>query len=856
MSTLPMPRTGPEGERASRSDAPAARGGGAEPTVLLVGADKAFHGAIAKALATHGVYVETAPAHGVIDAVVAAAPDLVLLVGDAAAEGGSSVLAHLHTSPQSSVVPVAILADETALDERLRGFRHGAAAVIPRAASVDAIADRIAKLAREVPDRDGGTIGHVGEATLDELVQALSKELRSGILSIKGPKGSEADTIRVLLGGGRPLAQTIDEFVSRLRKHVLHAERLEYEFDDRAGGTVQLLGAEALDTAASGDDVSGLRILLADEDAARADAIAQALRGHRATVVVTDFDPPEARFQRLRQLDPAILLIDEAGLRGPGFELVRRMRRDTRLRWASLLVVRWDEIWSDAEGSAQIVRTLGTLAALAEPEHALEERIDRGTPFDTRLEITGPARLVRALAASAKPVRATIHNPRLQVRIEMSDQLVAGARAQAHDGSAPIDGAVALSALLVLGSGRVHVEAITEPDTVNIMSPIEVALSLADGEASPIQPSLPAPDSLRAEMAASFAPGPVESSPKRALFIWGAVAIASILMGVAIAAILVASGKKNATEAARSLPSTDQVAAPAPARAAPSAVTPKVLPTSPKPASVASKVEAATAPELAGKPDFSGEVTVKAPTCEQIVGPSWSLLGGDQPGRAMAELQLGRRALMLGKVDDAQISFCRSATLDPTRPEAFQSLVRLLLLRRDPAQAREWAERAAKQHPDNQDVQGLYGDALARAGDIDRARSIWLESGRLEPSDTAGARTMAITLVRGGDRSVRGADFAQADRLYRRAVLLDPLNGTAAAGLARVLLVQGETNAALQWAKRAVAIEPRDAALHLMLGDVLEKTGDLNAARTEWKTAYDIDPHNFRAASRMMRVAK
>jgi DNA-binding response OmpR family regulator/tetratricopeptide (TPR) repeat protein len=852
-----MPRSGKDGERAPRSDRPGARGDGAEPTVLLVGADKAFHGAIAKALAAHGVYVETAPAHGVIDAVVAAAPDLVLLVGDAAIDGGSSVLAHLHTSPQSSVVPVAILADETALDERLRGFRHGAAAVIPRGASVDAIADRIAALARELPDRDGGTIGHVGEATLDELVQALSKELRSGILSIKGPKGSEDDAVRVVLGGGRPLAQTIDEFVSRLRKHVLHAERLEYEFDERAGGTVQLLGAEGLDGAATGDDVSGLRILIADEDAARADAIAQSLRAHRATVVVTDFDPPEARFQRLRQLDPAILLIDEAGLRGPGFALVRRMRRDTRLRWSSLMVVRWDEIWSDAEGSSQIARTLGTLAALAEPEHALKERIDRGTPFDTRLEITGPARLVRALAQSSKPVRATIHNPRLQVRIEMSDQLVAGARAQAHDGSAPIDGAVALSALLVLGSGRVHVEGITEPDTVNIMSPIEVALSLADGEASPIQPSLPAPDSMRADMAASFAPEPVESPPKRAMFVWGAVALVSILLGIGIAAILVSSSKKNATEASRSVPFTDQVAAPSSAvRPAPSGTVASVKASSPKPAPVASKVETATSPELVGKPDFSGEVAMKAPTCEQIVGPSWSLLGGDQPSRAMAELRLGRRSLMLGKVDDAQISFCRSATLDPTRPDAFLSLVRLLLLRRDPAQARDWAERAAKQHPDNIDVQGLYGDALARAGDADRARAIWLEAGRLDVSDTAGARSMAVTYVRGGDRSVRGADYAQADRLYRRAVLLDPLNGTAAAGLARVLLVQGETNAALHWAKRAVAIEPRDAALHVMLGDVEEKAGDSNAARTEWKTAYDIDPLNYRAASRMLRVAK
>src|SRR5439155_24772400 len=132
------------------------------------GADKSFHTAIAAALAHHGVYVETTPAHGVVDAVVAAAPDLVLLVGDAASDGGSSVLAHLHATPHSSVVPVAILADDTALDERLRAFRHGAAAVIPRSASVDAIADRIEKLAREIPDRDTGTVGYVGEATLDD----------------------------------------------------------------------------------------------------------------------------------------------------------------------------------------------------------------------------------------------------------------------------------------------------------------------------------------------------------------------------------------------------------------------------------------------------------------------------------------------------------------------------------------------------------------------------------------------------------------------------------------------------------------------------------------------------------------
>lgn len=847
-----MPRTD-LGQRARAEGAGGRAQTGAEPTVLLVGADRAFHAALAKALSTHGVYVETATPHGVIDAAVAAAPDLVLLVGDAAADGGSSVLAHLHASPHSSVVPVAILADDTALDERLRGFRHGAAAVVPRAASVDAIADRIAALAREIPERTGSSIGHVGEATLDELVQALSKELRSGILSIKGPKGSGDEEIRVVLGGGQPLAQTIDEFVSRLQKHVLHAERLQYEFDERAGGTVQLLGNDGGDGAAAGENVTGLCILLADEDAARADAIAQSLRGRGATVVVTDFDPPESRFQRLRQLDPAILLIDEAALHGDGHRLVRRMRKDTRLRWASLLVVRWEEIWSEADGSAQIARTLGTLATLAEPEHSLKERIELGAPFDTRLEITGPARLVRALAASAKPLRATIHNPRLQVRVEISDQLVAGARAEARDGSAPLDGALALSALLVLGSGRVHVERLAEPQMVNVMSTIDVALSLADSEGAPIQPSLPAPASIPPEVAPARVAPSLDGLSRRAIAIWTAVAFASICVGIAIAVLVSASrgarvvkvSSAGNLEPAKPLPSAAPTSADAPESVAPVASAQPVKPTAAPRAAVPAKGD-----------DVTGEATVKAPTCEEIVGPSWALLGGEQPSRARAELGLGRRALMLGKVDDAQISFCRSAVLDPTRPEAFQALVRLFLLRRDAAQAAEWAERATKQHPEDQDMRGLYADALARAGDADRARGIWLEMGHLDAGDTAGARLMAIPYVRGGDRSVRGADYAQAERLYRRAVLLDPLNAGAAAGLSRVMLVQGQTAAALKFAQRAVSIEPRDAELHVLLGDVLEKSGDVNAAKSEWKTAYEIDPHSYHAASRVLRGAQ
>jgi DNA-binding NarL/FixJ family response regulator/cytochrome c-type biogenesis protein CcmH/NrfG len=826
--------------------------------VLLVGADKSFHTAIAEALARYGVYVETTPAHGVVDAVVASAPDLVLLVGDAAGDGGSSVLAHLHTTPHSSVVPVAILADETALSERLRAFRHGAAAVIPRSASVDAIAERVAKLAREIPDRDGGTVGYVGEATLDELVQALSKELRSGILSVKAPKGSEGETIRVVLGGGRPLAQTIDEFVSRLRKHVVHAEALEYEFDERAGGTVQLLGADALDAGSGAGDVSGLRVLLADEDAARADAVAQALRGHQATVVVTDFDPPEQRFARLRQLDPAIVLIDEASLAGAGYELVRRMRRDTRLRWASLLVARWDEIWSDSDGASRVSRLIGRLAALAEPEQALRERIGHGTSFDTRLEIMGPSRLVRAACTSKRPVRLTVHNSRLEVRVDVSDQLIAGARAEDRVGGTVLEGAVALSALIGLGSGRVHVEAINEAETVNIMSPVDMALNLADTEVSPIQPSMPPMDSIRPEAEASWAPDPAArlgGLSRRAIGAWVMVAIASVIAGVTIAVLLVPSGEKRpVARAPETTTSADIARAPTLPRVATPPTKAPVSTAVPRPGTAPKAPPGVDAPSAL--PDVSGEIQAKAPSCEEIVGPSWSLLGSDQPARAWREIGLGRRGMMLGKLDAAETAFCRAAVLDPTKPDAFLALVRIFLLRNDAAQAREWAERAAKQHPGNQDVQALYGDALARAGDSDRARDMWLSIAHIEPSDGDSVRGMAYTFLHGADRAVKAADNAQADRLYRRAVLLDPLNAIATAGLARVLLVRGAIDGARTWAKRAVALSPHDAELHVLLGDVEDKAGNVEAARAAWKNAYDIDPGNFKAASRMLRASK
>src|SRR5450432_3558276 len=367
-----------------------------EPTILLVGADSAFEPALRAALKRHLVYVETTSAETVAETVIAAAPDLVLLVGLAARDGGSAVLSRLMSSPACSVIPVAILDDNAALDMRLRAFRHGAAAVIPPSASIDAIAEQVAKLAREIPERGGESLGVVGE---------LSRELRYGILSVHTGQGGEDDAVRLVLGSGRPLAAFIDDFVRQVKSHVVHAEPLRYEFAEHAGGTVTVFDPKVASDDPERVSVAGVRVALADDDTGRADSVAQELRSRGVQVVVTDLAPTDLRFAKLRQVDPEVLLIGEAQVKGQGYELLRRMRRDTRLRWASLLVVRWEEIWSDALSVPALDRLETALAALSEADRTLHAWAETGERFDARLETTGPARCLRALTGGPHALR-------------------------------------------------------------------------------------------------------------------------------------------------------------------------------------------------------------------------------------------------------------------------------------------------------------------------------------------------------------------------------------------------------------------------------------------------------------------
>ena len=814
-----------------------------DPSILVVGADDVFLSALKLALARHRVHVESSSLDQAIETVVVAAPDLILLANEAARDAGHGLLEKLTSSPVSSVIPVVILGGDSALDARLRAFRHGATAVIPRTASIDAVAETIGKLAREIPERGGEALGEVGEATLEEFVGALTKELRSGILSLE--TGEEKAPVRLVLGSGRPLAAFIDEFVRRARQHVVRAEPLRYEFDDRAGGTVQLLPEESGASEPPPGNIKGLRLLLADNQPSRADLVAQSLRGRGAEVVVGSLDPNEAELRRIRQLDPEVILIGEKELEGAGYNLLRRMKRDTRLRWASLLVVRWDEISGPSLGVPAIERLTGPLATLAEADRGLCDRAELGGAFDARLEVNGPARCLRSLAASGRSLRLTLHNPRLTVSVDISDGLLVGASASTPSGES-WGGAQALAAFLVLSSGRIHVEPAEQPATMNLMSEVDTALNLAESEPAPIAPSLPANAIPSEAPAASVEPQIPRAAPvPRGLDVDPLAQTATAVDALAITAPVAVPAM--VTQAAASAPQTIPLGASA---LGASALGASALQTNPPQSTPLRSSPLQTNPLGASPPE--------APPAR----PSKRRLTPAKLIESFPRLEAAARLSEHPRVRVKGISPPIAALL--VGIAVVQGLLGAVIYkyvhRTAPVDARDLASAVARTAastnlaapapvplpaaPPSADANGAAPTAGANA-DLPRDE---------QPAPAPSCDELLKDVAGNGENP--GAAFEQlklarkalvqgksddAERAYCKAVRWDPQNVGYYFELAQLLLIRRDGAAAAEWAQKGVRLDSANTRGQSLVGDGLARTGDFEGARRAWYAAASVN---------------
>ncbi|MEM6956962.1 MAG: tetratricopeptide repeat protein [Myxococcota bacterium] len=454
-------------------------GGDDLPTLLILGDGEPLRPGIEDALTRHATFAEAADKGSAVAAVQAAAPDVVLLLGDAA-ERAEEVLGDLASNAITRTVPVVVLLEAGDLAARLQAARSGVA-VVERSASADAVAKEIAHLARAFPERDTNVAGELGEATLGDVLDIVRRELETGILSVHQQGGKGA---RFVLRQGRHVDQAIRDFVARIRPLVAAAEPLQFDYDEAVAGF------ELLDSSTEEGDRSifeGRRVALVEDDAAVADAIAQELRAHGAQVTV--LSSSGAGLARARHLDPEIVLVGERGLDGPAYEVLRKVRADPRLRWASLLVIRGDDLMPEGH-APRMDRLAGAFAPLLAPDEEVRERAKGDEPFDTRFEALGPSRLLRALIDAGGTHVMTVRHPRVTIDVSISQGMIAGADAIRTGKETKISGPAALAALLAIGSGRVRVEKRSAPAAANVFMPLQAALEAASQESPPIRPSV------------------------------------------------------------------------------------------------------------------------------------------------------------------------------------------------------------------------------------------------------------------------------------------------------------------------------------------------------------------------------
>lgn len=842
-----------------------------ESTVLLVARGERMADALEQALARRGLLVERASPERLVATTFVMAPDLVVLAGDLARDGGRYALTLLKEKPTTASVPVVLVSESASLGQRLEAFRHGVVAVVPRSASADDTAKRIAEIAADVPDRPGESRG-VAEASVDELVDLFASELRSGILSVAA--GSDDVSAQVVLHAGRPVKEAIEELVAKLKPLVQRAKGpLSYEFFEQASSRLGSLDLD-LESDAALEVFDGLRVVLIEQRAARSDVLAQELRGVGAEVVVAD--GAGVGLERARWLDPSVVILDGSDVDGWALGAVRALRRDPHLRWASLLVVDESQLWT-SESRPDLAVLATAVGPLVELDREIAARVNRGRAFDVRIETVGPFRLLRAVAETGRGLRLRLTHSKLVTEIDLAEGLIAGASARTS-AVQRVEGPAALATFCAVSAGRVRIEPKEAPATTNVMAPLSSALAAADAERPMLAPSVPPPSDPPSEAPAQGAEGGGDSDQARLM-----------LMLEALVAKLdrVMVDRRAATdEPSGSAPSAPVHAAPANREgvesgdtgqgAAPRAsVAPRQVSPSDS-ASPSDRTPAATS-SLAGglgteSPASDGrDSTFGTPDKWPGAGDPPTRAPGMQPRRPLLPrlpvlaAVAGATLLWATCLLTSVLLWVTSAAPDDEVEKAGGSRSgegsagrfgeRTVPATREALAPSPSPEPSTGPSPEPQ-VLGPRPEEPLEGIEADFDLSAYGVEPAPPPNSRRRRAVLVQELIRQANVLRNREQLSDAQELYQRVLSLDPENPRATAGMIRIFMAREEAAHAIAFARRLVRLRPELASNWVLLGDTFEMGHNSDAALRAWTHALELHPSWRPALDRIRRIGR
>ena len=879
------------------------------PTVLMVGQGEPMQTALGEALRRHGISVAGCATAELEQAVRVYAPDLVVLIGDAAVRGGANVVRRMAANRATDVLPVAVVSNDGVLKHEGQDFRSGAVAIVPRGAGADTIARRLAELADEVPERTGLVTGEINEHNLQDVVDLVSNDMKTGILSIRSPKGV-LEGMPVVVETERASAHNTELILDRLREAMKESESLEYEFHETSGGRLSTL---PMATEPEDIDLSGLwgaRVVILDSDELRAEKLAHVLSARGVQIAAADFST--AVIPRIREVDPQVVVLDSTAVGGQGLDFVRAMRKDPQLRWASMLVVRWEDFWpnSVSDSEPDLAQLASRILPMIDQDAEMARRVEDEVDFDTRLELIGPGRLIRALGSMPGVRHLAIGGHKRNVEIDIADNSIVGAYATLREGTTQtLQGMPALLALWGLNAGRVSVREQDLPSVANIMMPIDEALGVvshqlgfADGAGSievnaetipPVEPEIEehatvppgatppaeleggrtmAPPRFRHLQAAVGGPPPQafsdeEVATNKVPQMLGRVETRQQAAPVAGGVQEHAGDNDHTDHAVKRAPKTTQLGL-APAfemlsqeglEAQKTIPVPRRKPTPPPPPPESRKP--------APTPMFQAEDEFEPELARMLEGPA-TVMAPDSHGMAVwiQVLVLVTVVAAVGVVG-WQI-WVRSSPDAPAAVEAdegqkgpitgpvngletVEKVETVKTVEHETAEPEKAAEPVIEEPAPVEAEPEVKAEAKAKpavtkpAAKEPPAPAIPTQN---LPRDPANASDV---LVHRALPMIRSGNLSLAEATLDRAWELDPKNPQAMAGYARLFLAKKDGKKAAKWAKKAVRKRSRRAEYHVLYGDALQLEGDADAARKAWRKALSVDPANKAARARL-----
>jgi tetratricopeptide (TPR) repeat protein len=217
------------------------------------------------------------------------------------------------------------------------------------------------------------------------------------------------------------------------------------------------------------------------------------------------------------------------------------------------------------------------------------------------------------------------------------------------------------------------------------------------------------------------------------------------------------------------------------------------------------------------------------------------------PTKAERQIALGQAYLRGGQHDLAVTMLGRAAERFPEHPGVYTALGQVWLEAAedrgdtiDLRKALEALETVATQSSASSEALGLYGRALALAGQHEQAELAFKQAAERFPTDPEVLPQYAVVARRLGHLN------DARDALVRYAVLVDENRDEAghAATIGDLSLQLNDPLAAIAWYQKSESLAPGDAALLARLADAQFRAGQLDSATATLARALEKDPNH------------